>query len=198
MQHRLLAVLLCCALLGPACRSASEWRADADREAYELVRSRREKLGLADGAFTIEPPADSLRQRLLDGEARLDAALSLPEVLDIAAENSRDYQRQRERLYTAALDLTLERWRFAIQKGGTLGALVEGSGDTAEQATGDASFSLSRLLGSGATLVGNIGLNLTRSLISSDGWHPQSDLGLQFRQGGRGVAVSFRHLVTSC
>ena len=182
MQHRLLAVLLCCAFLGPACKSSSEWRADADRDAYELVRSRREKLGLSDGAFTIEPSTDSLRQKLLAGEARMEAPLSLAEVLDIAAENSRDYQRQRERLYTAALDLTLERWRFAIQKGGTLSALVEGSGDTAEQATGDAGFSLSRLLGSGATLVGNIGLNLTRSLISSDGWHPQSDLGLHFRQ----------------
>ncbi|MDZ4773256.1 MAG: TolC family protein [Planctomycetota bacterium] len=182
MHLRTAALLTALAIPFAGCRSTSDWREEADREAYALVQSRRSKLSLDTGEFTIEPAADSLRARLLDGRAELVEPLALVEVLQIASGNSRDYQRQKERLFLAALDLTLERWRFAIQKGGTLNALVEGSGDTAEQATGDASFSLARLLGTGATVIGSLGLNLTRSLIGSDGWHPTSDLGVSISQ----------------
>jgi outer membrane protein TolC len=182
MHIRPLAGLLLCATSIVSCRSAEDYRADADREAYELVQSRRTKLQLDSGAFSIEPEADSLRQRLITGEARLETPLSLVEVLQIAAANSRTYQAQKERLYMAALDLTLERWRFAIQKGGTLNALLEGTGDTAETASADADFSLSKILGTGATIIGSLGLNLTRSLISSDDWNPSTELGLQFSQ----------------
>lgn len=170
------------ALAATGCRSSAEWRGEADRDAYELVQSRRTKLGLASGAFTIEPAAESLRQRLIAGTAEAQEPLTLVDVLEIAAANSREYQRQKERLFVAALDLTLERWRFAIQKGGTLNALVEGRGDTAETARADGGFSLTRILGTGATVIGSLGLNLTRSLISSDGWHPTSDLGVSIKQ----------------
>lgn len=176
----LAALVLFVAVLG--CKSSVDYRKDADDEAYKLVASRREKLALDSGAFTIEPAKDSLRQRILRGEQVSDAPLSLVQCLEIAAENSRDYQTRKERLYLAALDLTLERWRFAIQKGGTLNALVEGTGDEAERASGGANFSFSKLLGSGALVVGNLGLNLTRGLLSSDGWHPTSDLGVSVTQ----------------
>src|SRR6187402_279584 len=123
MHSRIQAGLLLFVFLFAGCRSADEWRADADRDAYSLVQSRRTKLDLDSGAFTIEPAADSLRQRLITGEEKIEKPLSLVEVLEIAAANSRDYQRQKERLFVAALDLTLERWRFAIQSGGTLNGL---------------------------------------------------------------------------
>jgi outer membrane protein TolC len=182
MHPRILAGLLLFVTLTAGCRSSEEWREDADREAYDLVQSRRTKLELDSGAFTIEPAADTLRQRLITGQEKIETPLSLVQVLEIAAANSRDYQRQKERLYAAALDLTLERWRFAIQSGGTLNALVEGTGDTAETASGSGHFSLSKILGTGAAVIGSLGLNLTRSLISSDGWHPTSDLGLSISQ----------------
>ena len=38
--------------------------------------------------------------------------LTLAEALEIAAENSRDYQRQKESVYLAALDVTLQRYLF--------------------------------------------------------------------------------------
>jgi outer membrane protein TolC len=179
-----LALALCVLCDGTltGCRSAEGWRADADRQAYALVESRRDELALDTGAFTIESEPGSLREQLLAGEAHIDAALKLVDCLRIAAENSREYQRQKEALYLSALDLTLERWRFAIQKGGTLNALVEGEGDEAQTASGDANFSLAKLLGTGATILGSLGLNVTRSLIGSDGWHPTSDLSLSVTQ----------------
>jgi outer membrane protein TolC len=174
--------LLLLALLAPGCRSAKGWREQADGDVYRLVLERRSRLGIGDGSFTIEPKQDSLRQRLLRGETSELTPLTLVQCLEFAAENSRDYQSQKETLYLAALDLTLERWNFGVKKGGVLSASVAGTGDTAETASGGASFSLFRLLGTGAVIVGDIGLNLTRSLTSKDSWNPVSDLGLSITQ----------------
>ena len=89
-----------------ACKSPDEFRADADREVYEIIKERREELA-AGGAFTIDPPTDTLRDRLLEGEAG-PQIFDLIACLDVAAENSRDYQTEREILYLTSLDLTLE------------------------------------------------------------------------------------------
>ena len=51
------------------------------------------------------------------------------------------------------------------------------SGDEADTASGGTRFSLRRLLGNGAVITGDIGLNFLRTLTSSDGWHPTSDFG---------------------
>ncbi|MCY2960830.1 MAG: TolC family protein [Planctomycetota bacterium] len=164
------------------CKSPEDYRRDADREAYELVRSRRDQLAMPDSPFTIEPDRDRLDQRIRRGEVQDLGVLDLPKALEIASANSREYQAQKESLYLSALDLTLERWQFAVQKGGTLAAAVEGTGSEADRASGDAGFSLSKLFGSGAVLVGDIGLNVSRSLLSSDGWGAVSDVGLSFTQ----------------
>jgi len=184
MAHRPNTVILF-ALAGfvlGACRSAEDWREQADKDVYALVKSRREKLGVGDGSFTIEPNRDSLRQRLLRGDVAELPPLDLVQCLEIAAENSREYQTQKESLYLAALDLTLERWNFQIHKSGVLAATVEGTGDTAETATGDATLGLSKLLGTGAVIIGDIGLNLSRSLTSGDSWNPIGDIGLAITQ----------------
>lgn len=175
-------VLLVLASASWSCRSTTEWRDEADREAYELVRSRREALALGSGNFSIEPDRGTLRGRLDRGEAQIDASVSLVRCLEIAAENSREYQTQKERLFLAALDLTLERWRFTLQKGGTIASEVRGTGDEAESVSADGSGSLSQLLGSGAKIVGGLGLGIARSLVSSDDWAPTSDLSLSVTQ----------------
>lgn len=184
MIHRSKAVFLCAlAIFGSGgCRSAEGWREDADADVYKLVQKRRAQLGVGDGTFTIEPDPNSLRQRLLRGEVAGPAPLTLVECLEIAAENSREYQTQKESLYLSALDLTLERWQFQVHKSGVIAAAVDGTGDTAETATGDARLGLSKLLGTGAVIVGDIGLNLTRSLTTGDDWNPVGDLGLAITQ----------------
>lgn len=160
-----------------ACKGPADYRADADREALALVESRRAKLALGDGSFSIEPPEGSLRQRLLRGEVQATQPLGLVECLEIAAENSRDYQRRKEDLYLSALDLTLERWRFGWQPDATVDARVDGVGGEAQETSGGARLSIDRLLGNGMRIAGDIGLGFTRSLLSSDGWHPVSDFG---------------------
>lgn len=172
----------CALLVLPACTSPAEHRRDADEEVYALVLERRAEV-FGDGSdFTIEPPADSLRQRLLRGEIAALPSLALAECLEIAAENSRDYQTQKERLYLAALDLTLERWRFSFQFDAGGDATVTGSGEEAREAALSGDLGVGKLLGTGASIVGNIGASLFRALSTGDGWDALSGIGLSISQ----------------
>ena len=165
-----------------SCSTPEEYRQEADEEVYQLVQERRAEL-FGDGAlFSIEPPADSLRQKLLRGEVQELPALSLGACLEIAAENSRDFQNRKESLYLAALDLTLERWRFSFQYDVGVDATVTGTGDEATNARVDGDLGLSKLLGTGATIVGNIGTSLFRALSTGDGWDALSGIGLSVTQ----------------
>ena len=82
----------------------SEARSPPERDAAEFsyeddLQQLREELEQL-GTFTIEPPPDSLRMRILnaaeEGEPIEVEPLGLVECLEIAAENSREYRRQRE------------------------------------------------------------------------------------------------------
>lgn len=170
------------AALLPGCKSPDQQRAEADQEVYDLVSSRRAKLGLSGETFTIEPPKDSLRQRILSGELKSSGSLTLAQVLDIAAENSRDYQAQREALYFSALDLTLERWQFKLQKTAEVDGAVDGTGSTADSASATGTLGLNKVLGSGAEVALDLGAGLARQLTFEDGWHPVTNLGLSITQ----------------
>lgn len=177
-----LAALSLGALVG--CRSAEQYAENADRDAYEIVAARRAALAADAGNFSIERPADNLRAELLErpeAERALEP-LDLARCLEIASENARNYQSQRETLFLTALDLTLERFRFAVQTGGSLGALVSGDGDEATDASVGGSVGFSKLLGSGAAIVGGLGLDLFRSLLSSDGWDAVSTANFSITQ----------------
>ena len=167
-RARRLAAVALLALAAGGCKSAQEQREDADRQAYEILEQRRTELALGETEFSIEPPPDSLRQRLLRGEAV--GRVGIAQILDIAAENSRDYQRRKEDLYLAALDLTLERFRFALQYDGTVGALVGGDGAGAGDVEGSAGAAFSRLLGTGASIIADMGLSMSRSVSTGDSW----------------------------
>jgi outer membrane protein TolC len=173
------ALLLLALPLG--CKSAERHRQEADEAVYALLRERREAIAADAALFSIEPPESSLRARLLAGEAA-ERTYDILACLEVAAENSRAYRQRREALYLAALDLTLEQYRFAVQTSGTLGAAVFGSGAEAEGVTVETGFGLSRLLGSGALIVGEIGLDLFRNLLSSGDWNPQTSAGLTIVQ----------------
>ena len=89
------AAALALAIGGAGCRSAAGWRADADRAAAERLAAARAAEGLPEEALEIESPSDTLRRRLLVGQA-------LP-VFDPASLGIRDlptnrYWRAEERL----------------------------------------------------------------------------------------------------
>lgn len=150
------------------CMSPAELEAQADDEVYAILEQRRAELGATD-PFRIDPRTDTLRQRLLAGEAELEP-LTLLDCMRIAAENSRTYQERREALYFEALDLTLERWRFDYQPAAGGSAAVTGDLNEAQSATLFSDLAVTKAFASGASFLGTISLDLTRSLATGDVW----------------------------
>lgn len=173
-----------CLLL--ACRTADEWVDHADREVYEIVREKRALIATGEVEFSIEPPVDPLRDAILEGEAGVDPeeplVLDLVDCIRIGAENSRTYRSRREDLYLAALDLTLDRWDFDVQPGAGGSASLSGSTSEASSSAFGVFGSLSRLLGSGALVVLDAGLDLSRVLSTGDAFAAFSDATLSVSQ----------------
>jgi len=173
---------LCAALLlAGGCTAPEEYIADADEQIYALLDQRRAELFEMDGGFRIERGPEVLRAQLLDGrDDGTQLNLTLFRALEIAAENNRRYQDQRENLYRTALDLTLERWRFSWQPSGNGNVGISGNGENPGIASVDADLGVSRLFGSGALVLGNIGTTLLRALDRGDGWDAIQDISLSF------------------
>jgi len=179
MRHLILLV----ALLG-ACKSADQWGADADREVGAILAERQAELGV-ESTFVLERPPETLRTRLMaELAAGIEPELTLdfPGALAVAAENSREWQDQRERLFRTALDLTLERWNYTVQENGTISGFVNGTGGEAESAGFLSNLNLVKLLGWGTRFAGNIGLDFLRDVGSGDGWDAVSRLSLNITQ----------------
>jgi len=179
-------------VLGSGCLGPEEHRRSADEEVYALIDARRDQLFSAGSGFRLEGATDSLRQRILRGEFDSTRPITLAECLEIAAENSRDHQSRKEALYLAALDLTLERWRFANRPFASLGTSVEGTGSEAQEVGAQGEAGITRLLGSGASIIASIGSRLFRVVSTGDGWDAVGDLGLTFTQPllrGAGAAI---------
>lgn len=152
--------LLLSVLSFAACQSASEYADDADESVYSLVDQRRNELFQEEGGFKIDPDPNSLRQRILRGEVEDGVRFDLVTCLQIAAENNRDYQSRKESLYLAAMNVTLERWRLGWRPTLTGDAAIEGIGSAADTQSAGLSFQMRKILGTGAEIVGGIGLSM--------------------------------------
>ena len=177
-------LLLAAAAASGACRSADDFRDEADAEVYSILDARRNELGFAE-EFDIAMPENDLRARLVAGVEPLEdgqLVVDLVESLQIAAENSREYQTEKEALYRAALALTLERYDYRLQRFGSLGGAVDFEGENPEEARFDGNLNLRKLLGSGALIIANIGFDLFRNLTFSDDWDLTSRIDLSITQ----------------
>ena len=157
--------------------------ASADRQVYGILEKANAQVSGDKKTETIERPTDTLRQRLLGATAPGEPLpLRLTESLDIAAENSRDYQRQKETLYTVALALTRAVHDFSWRFGAGASAVVSGVGDdTANLALSDDLRASQNTL-AGPRIVASFVNNFLRSLVSGGGWDASSILGLSLTQ----------------
>ena len=174
-----------------SCRSAEAWRQDADAEVAPLLAGNRPGLSAVE-QFTIEPPAEPLRARLEAERAagiREPLGLDLVGCLRVAAENSRQWQDQREQLFRVALALTLERWNFSVQQNGTADAVLNGTqtstpNGTVSETEGSilSNLNLFKLLGIGTRITMDIGIDLLEDLGKGDAWDALSRLSLNITQ----------------
>ena len=199
------ALALCLA----SCYSSEELRDRADRDAYALIDARRDRLFGDTGPFAL--PASTaafgraefagpltVREAVLAGEIQEVGPLDVVDALAIAAENSESVQQQKESLYLSALNLAEEQWRFGYRY--DLGASGNVSGDVGGDlvsTNSGLSGSVTKILGSGATILGSIGSDLFRFVSTGDGWDAVSNIGLSITQPllrGSGALVTLEPL----
>jgi len=188
---------LAAALTWASCRSPADYVAAADEEVYALLDARLAAIATGQVEFSIAPPEDSMRARVLSGEVHSIGPLSLVQCLEIAAEDSDRFQTEREGLFLEALNLTLDRWRFGWQPTLTGGGALTGVGDDTLATSVDGSLQLQKLFGSGARIVADIGASLFRVLSTGDGFDVVSDIGLSITQPilrGFGSAITLEPL----
>ena len=161
--------------------SASDYREDADRQVYGILGEAAEHVTGTPKTFDIDRPTDTLRTRL-EQEPELEVVLDLPAALDVAAENSRDFQRQKELLYLAALDLTGEQHEFALRFSGGAGGDVSGVGDDTADASIRSDLFASRNTASGGRIVASFVNSFLKDLLTGGSFNGASVLGLTLTQ----------------
>ena len=181
--------VLTLALVAAGCRSPRPLAAEADQAVQRhLAMAQAAVLGKeSPSAFTIERPSDTLRRRLIleqalptrDGAPPTPSSpavraepmeIALTEALQIAAFNSREYQNQKESVFSAALALDREADAFHHSLAGAINTLLSGErGEGVEslKGTAEAGVTLTRKLEAGATLTSHLALDVARLLTGS-------------------------------
>jgi outer membrane protein TolC len=171
---------LLCLLAHGACWSPIANKESADAQVYAILGATSQQVTGERRAFTVERPVDTLRQRLL-GEHQ-PVRLTLVEALDVAAENSREFQRQKEQLYLAALGLTRSQHDFAWRFGGGGSGEVSGEADTSTDVALGADLSAAATSTAGTRVVASFVNTFLRSVVSGGGFDGSSILNLTLTQ----------------
>ena len=158
-----------CAVLWLGCSTPAEQFADADKEVLGILKERQEqvlggqnladiKTPYSDRKLEDIPPSEIILNRFAGGTN----TITMPQALEMAVKNSRDYQRERETLYLSALTLTGERHKFAL-KFSNANVDVERSRSTSGElsTSSDAAFTLSKALKAGGTFTASLANDLT-------------------------------------
>lgn len=176
---QLLSTVVCCALAG--CWSAQGSQEEVDDRIYPILEAASEQVTGQKKTMPIVRPVDTLRQRLLDSPTAV--RLSLTEALDVAAENSRDFQRQKEQLYLAALDLTRAMRQFDVIYSGDVSTGITGQGqDTRSDVDVGMGLGASTQTESGGRIVADFATTFLRSVIHGGDFDGSSILSLSITQ----------------
>lgn len=161
--------------------TAAEYRADADRQVYGILETAAEHVTGQTKVFSIDRPEHTLRRELED-DPEMAVVLDLPTALDVAAQNSREFQTRKERLYAAALALTLRQNDFALRFGGGTSQGVSGVSD--DSATVDIRNDLfaSRNTTSGGRIVASFVNTFLKDVVRGGTFNPSSILDLTITQ----------------
>lgn len=163
-----------------ACYSPPANREWADRAVYGILADAHQKVLGEPREFVVERPVDTLRRRLLAG--REPVLLTLADALDVAAENSREFQRQKENLYLAALNLTDRQNDFRVRFGGGFSAGIDGTGETSADVLLSPDLSASAATETGASIVMSFVQTFLRSVLNGGQFDGSSILNLTFTQ----------------
>jgi len=163
-----------------SCYSPQGNKEAADHDVYRILDGTSAQLTGARRHMQVERAVDTLRKRLLHDHEPVP--LSLAQALDVAAENSREFQRQKETLYLAALNLTRSINDFSLRFGGGGTGSVSGiDDDNANARVGD-DLSAQANSVAGTRIVANFVQTFLRSVLNGGGFDGSSILDLTITQ----------------
>jgi hypothetical protein len=158
-----------CVVSWLGCSTPDEYFAKADKEVYNILNLRQQQMFGQEQGFGVETPYSArapedilpeeiILNRFTEGTNKITLAIAL----ELAVNNSRDYQSQRETLYLSALSLTGERHKFALKfsKSTNLDLDRSRSASGALDTDSDAAFTVSKALKAGGTLTASLANNL--------------------------------------
>ncbi len=176
---RLAGLLLLAATTG--CWTPLQYKQDADEQVYDILGKVSKAVTGESKVFPIESATTTLRERLL--ESNEPVILDLKTALDVAAENSRAFQSQKESLYQAAMSLSSSIHNFDLRYTGGGSADINGTDDDSAQASFRNSLSASLSTESGGRLVASFATSWLRDLLTNDSFGDgSSSFSLSFTQ----------------
>jgi len=152
-------------IFGFAGCSTEQYKAQADKEVYQIVDNKWQdgfghKSNYIISDSNIPQSPDDIR---IERAVPASGVINLAQAVAISTAYNRDYQRQKEQLYLTALDLTLVRHQFARQWFGTVDArYISDSED--EKVDSGAGVGFRQLLADGARISIDIAMDWTRFL----------------------------------
>jgi len=161
--------------------SPEQYRADADKEVYKIIDDKwQDDFGIK-ANYMISDSNDPSSPNDVEIVKMVpeSGVINLQQAVEIATKFNRDYQTQKESLYTSALDLTDIRHDYAYQWLGTIDATYINEGEDAsgviEEGTVDSQLEVSKdyLLADGIQVSTNLALNWIRYLTGD----PYTSLG---------------------
>ena len=148
--------------------TASQYRKRADQQVYGIIQDVEQRVFGRTNAFTIDTayssrkPEEIFAQELVEDRLRTNQrALTLAGALELAVQNSRTYQAEKERLYLTALTLTGERYAFSPQFLATSAAGLDRAANGDVTGSVNSRVSVSQLLKSG----GRLGVSIANDLF---------------------------------
>jgi outer membrane protein TolC len=195
-SRRMLVVAIVFGITGGC--STERYRAEADHEVYGIIADKWEGSFGNQSNYIINDSYVPASPNDIRIEAAVPASgvLGLAQAVAVATAQNRDYQRRKEELYLAALDLTLARHQFARQWFGTVDAGYVRNGPD-EQVNYAAGVGFDQLLADGALVSIDIAIDWARFLTGDPQTSLASVLSATFAQPllrGRGRKIVLENL----
>ncbi len=155
---RWIALCAATALLLGGCKS-SYYRKNADKAAYEIITSAEKDVFGKNREFSIDTPysdrtpdeilaLDLVNERQVPG----DRFLTIQDALNLAVQNSREYQSAKEQLYLTALTLTGEQYEFGPRFLANFSGNVDRTADGETRGTASSRVGVTQFLKTGGSI----------------------------------------------
>lgn len=153
--------------------SASHYRRAADKEVYNIIQDAENRVFGRTNAFSIETrysgrkPQEIPASELIDDRTQTNRrVLNLAQTLELAVEQSREYQAEKEQLYLTALSLTGARYQFTPIFLANSTADISGTGSDSQIGSVRSRIGVSQLFKTGGRLSVALANDLLRYFIS--------------------------------